>query len=73
MLVEKENNLKILDYNFTGGIIMFCEQCGIGIEENKRFCPKCEEQSIKIIEVPKCDITSINGIKVPIVSKGAYK
>ena len=43
---------------------MFCEQCGIKIEENERLCSECEEQK-KIIEISKSDIISINGIKMP--------
>ena len=51
---------------------MFCEQCGTKIDEGKRFCQKCEEQkeqNSKLIEIPKRDIVSINGKKLPIVAK----
>jgi len=49
---------------------MFCEQCGAKIEENKRFCSICEEKNTIIIEIPKSDIISINGI---IINKNRNK
>ena len=44
---------------------MFCEQCGVKIENGKRFCSSCEERNTKIIEIPKSDILSINDEILP--------